>query len=207
MRYRAACPAWRSAIRPGTSFSAILTTAALPPRLSSAPRKAWPSIRTASGSTKFLATSSTGTSFPETAINRMTLMPSNPVYGLNALGGALSIEMKNGFTYQGADAELRGGSFGRRAAMVQAGGQAGNLSGYLTADAINDNGWRDYSPSRLRRIYADLALAATKPNSTSRSPARRITSAPPPQPRSSCSTGIGQARIRFLKRRRINWPF
>jgi iron complex outermembrane receptor protein len=93
---------------------------------------------------------------PETAINRMTLMPSNPVYGLNTLGGALSIEMKNGFTYQGADAELRGGSFGRRAAMVQAGGQAGNLSGYLTADAINDTGWRDYSPSRLRRIYADF---------------------------------------------------
>ena len=55
-------------------------------------------------------------------------MPSNPVYGLNALGGALSIEMKNGFTYQGADAELRGGSFGRRAATVQAGGQAGNLA-------------------------------------------------------------------------------
>jgi iron complex outermembrane recepter protein len=80
---------------------------------------------------------------PETAINRMTLMPSNPVYGLNALGGALSIDMKNGFTYQGTDAELRGGSFGRRAASVQTGGQAGNLSAYLTADAINDNGWRE----------------------------------------------------------------
>src|SRR5947209_8380530 len=93
---------------------------------------------------------------PETAINRLTLMPSNPVYGLNALGGALAIEMKNGFTYRGADTELRGGSFGRRAASVQAGGQEGNLSGYLTADAINDNGWRDYSPSQLRRIYADF---------------------------------------------------
>ncbi len=93
---------------------------------------------------------------PETAINRMTMMPSNPVYGLNALGGALSIDMKNGFTYQGTDSELRGGSFGRRAASVQTGGQAGNLSAYLTADAINDNGWRDYSPSQLRRIYGDL---------------------------------------------------
>jgi iron complex outermembrane recepter protein len=93
---------------------------------------------------------------PETAINRLTLMPSNPVYGLNALGGALSIDMKNGFTYQGTETELRGGSFGRRAASVQTGGQAGNLSGYLTGDAINDNGWRDYSPSQLRRIYADL---------------------------------------------------
>jgi len=95
---------------------------------------------------------------PETAINRMTLMPSNPVYGFNALGGALSIDMKNGFTYQGTDSELRGGSFGRRAASVQTGGQAGNLSAYLTADAINDNGWRDYSPSRLRRIYGDLGV-------------------------------------------------
>ena len=93
---------------------------------------------------------------PETAINRMTMMPSNPVYGLNALGGALAIDMKNGFTYRGTDAELRGGSFGRRGVTVQTGGQAGNLSAYLTADAINDNGWRDYSPSQLRRIYADL---------------------------------------------------
>jgi iron complex outermembrane recepter protein len=93
---------------------------------------------------------------PENAIRGMTLMPSNPVYGLNALGGAMSIEMKNGFTYQGAESELRGGSFGRRAASVQAGGQTGNLSGYFAADAINDNGWRNFSPSQLRRFYADV---------------------------------------------------
>ena len=46
---------------------------------------------------------------PDKAINRMTLVPSNPVYGLNALGGALSLEMKNGFTYQGVEGELNGG--------------------------------------------------------------------------------------------------
>ena len=34
---------------------------------------------------------------PEKAIRGMTLMPSNPVFGLNAIGGAISIEMKNGF--------------------------------------------------------------------------------------------------------------
>src|SRR5436190_10929425 len=67
---------------------------------------------------------------PETAIQRMTLVPNNPLYGLNALGGALSVEMKNGFTYQGAQAELRGGSFGRRSATVQGGGQNGNWAGY-----------------------------------------------------------------------------
>ena len=33
---------------------------------------------------------------------------------------------------------------------------------YLTADAINDNGWRDYSPSQLRRIYADFGARGDK---------------------------------------------
>jgi iron complex outermembrane receptor protein len=93
---------------------------------------------------------------PQNAIARMTLVPSNPVYGLNAIGGALSFEMKNGFTYHGAQAELSGGSFGRVGASVQAGGQNGNLSGYITADAIDDGGWRQFSPSQLRRLYADL---------------------------------------------------
>jgi iron complex outermembrane recepter protein len=93
---------------------------------------------------------------PEMAIRRMTLVPNNPIYGLNALGGALSIEMKNGFTYQGIEGELRGGSFGRRGAAAQAGFQDGNVAGYVTADAVNDDGWRDHSPSRLRRIYADV---------------------------------------------------
>ena len=38
----------------------------------------------------------------------------------------------------------------------QAGGRNGNLSGYVTADAIDDGGWRQDSPSRLRRVYADV---------------------------------------------------
>ena len=94
---------------------------------------------------------------PQMAINRLTLAPNNPVYGLNALGGAVSIEMKNGFNYQGAQAEVTGGSYGRIGASAQAGGQKGNVSGYITADAVNDDGWRDFSSSsRLRRIYFDL---------------------------------------------------
>jgi iron complex outermembrane recepter protein len=93
---------------------------------------------------------------PDQAINRLTLVPSNPVYGLNALGGAISLEMKNGFTYQGVGGELRGGSYGRVGTSVQAGGQSGNSSGYITADAIDDAGWRQDSPSRLRRVYGDF---------------------------------------------------
>ena len=93
---------------------------------------------------------------PQSAINQLTLVPSNPVYGLNATGGALAFEMKNGYTYHAVEGEISGGSYGRAVASVQAGGQNGNLSGYITADAINDAGWRNDSPSSLRRVYADL---------------------------------------------------
>jgi iron complex outermembrane recepter protein len=93
---------------------------------------------------------------PQDAINQLTLVPSNPVYGLNAIGGALALEMKNGFTYHGAQTTVTGGSYGRVGTSVEAGGQQGNLSGYITADALDDAGWREVSPSRLRRLYADL---------------------------------------------------
>jgi iron complex outermembrane recepter protein len=93
---------------------------------------------------------------PQWAIDQMTLVPSNPVYGLNAIGGALSFEMKNGFTYQGAQGEVSGGSYGRVGTLVQAGGQNGSLSGYIAADAVDDAGWRQDSPSQLRRLYADF---------------------------------------------------
>ena len=93
---------------------------------------------------------------PQNAINSLTLYPSNPVFGLNATGGALSFDMKNGFTYHGVESELSGGSYGRTGASVQAGGEVGNLSGYITADATDDAGWRDNSASSLRRVHADL---------------------------------------------------
>src|SRR5262249_30712940 len=93
---------------------------------------------------------------PESAINRLELVPNNPVYGLNALGGAISIRMKDGFTYHGAEAEVRGGSYGRIGFSAQAGGQDGGFATLIAADAINDHGWRDESQSRLRRIFADI---------------------------------------------------
>src|SRR5205085_515126 len=93
---------------------------------------------------------------PEVAIDRLNLVTGNPVFGLNALGGALAIEMKNGFKFQGFEAEAQGGSFGRRAGSLQYGVQTGNLASYIAVDGLNESGWRDLSPSELRRVYADL---------------------------------------------------
>ncbi len=39
--------------------------------------------------------------FPDIAIQQVELVSSSPFYGLNALGGAISVTMKNGFSYQG----------------------------------------------------------------------------------------------------------
>jgi iron complex outermembrane recepter protein len=93
---------------------------------------------------------------PENAISQMTMVPSNPVYGLNAIGGAMTFDMKNGFTYQGLSGEVSAGSYGRATTSVQAGGQKDNLSAYITADATDDAGWRNDSPSTLHRVYADF---------------------------------------------------
>ena len=40
---------------------------------------------------------------PTIAIDRAVVFTNNPVFGLNAIGGAISLEMKNGFTWQGTE--------------------------------------------------------------------------------------------------------
>ena len=56
-------------------------------------------------------------------------MGSNPAFGLNALGGAISIGLKDGFSAPGGEADLSGGSFGRRQGSLQYGGEAEVLGG------------------------------------------------------------------------------
>jgi iron complex outermembrane receptor protein len=93
---------------------------------------------------------------PNFAVNRINVIPTNPVYGLNALGGALVVEMKNGFNFEGGEAELSGGSFGQRQFTVQYGKQVGNIGAYIGANAYNDEGFRKFSPSQVRQLYADI---------------------------------------------------
>ncbi|WP_245313053.1 TonB-dependent receptor, partial [Bradyrhizobium macuxiense] len=94
---------------------------------------------------------------PEKAIDRVSLFPSNPVFGLNAIGGALGIQMKNGFTYQGVEGEAFGGSYGRVQGSVQAGGQQDNVSAYAAFESAYDGGWRDFAnSSHVNRIYVDV---------------------------------------------------
>ncbi len=93
---------------------------------------------------------------PDIAIERTELVGSNPMFGLNALGGAVSVRLRDGFSYQGAELELSGGSFGRRQVSGQYGVRAGNVAAYVAATGIEEDGWRERSPSRLRQIYGTI---------------------------------------------------
>ncbi|RAK59242.1 TonB-dependent receptor [Phenylobacterium hankyongense] len=95
---------------------------------------------------------------PEAAIRALTLEGSNPVFGLNALGGSLSVRLRDGFSDPGGSATLSAGSFGARNAEVAYGRADGDLGLYVAASARDEDGWRDFSPSRVRQVYADLGL-------------------------------------------------
>ena len=97
---------------------------------------------------------------PENAIDKMAIVAGDPIFGLNALGGALNVTMKNGFTWQGFEADLRGGSFYRAQEEVQFGKQVGDWSVYLAGTQINDGGWRQDSASQLTNVYGDVGYRA-----------------------------------------------
>jgi outer membrane receptor protein involved in Fe transport len=93
---------------------------------------------------------------PAFAIRDISVMGSNPVFGLNALGGSVNLVMKDGFNFQGLESDARFGSFGRRHGTLQGGAQWGNVAAYVGGDTMRDTGYRDLSPSRAKRMYADL---------------------------------------------------
>ncbi len=95
---------------------------------------------------------------PSNAIGDVTVMSNNPVFGLNAIGGAISLGMKDGFTYQGGEVDARMGSFGRKQVAIQAGQRSGAMAAYIAAEGIHDNGYRDFASSNIRRLYADIGV-------------------------------------------------
>ena len=99
---------------------------------------------------------------PLSAVNDIQLLAgANPVFGLNTLGGALSLRMKNGFDYDRIGAEIYGGSFARRGATVEFGGNDGRWGYYGNVDYFEEDGSRDFSPSDAVRFFGVLSLRNT----------------------------------------------
>jgi iron complex outermembrane receptor protein len=93
---------------------------------------------------------------PTAAIRSVTVVTNNPAFGLNALGGAINVLMKNGFNYQGAEINTMGGSFGRIQSSAQWGKQIDNFSVYGALEGLRDGGFRNFSESKVRRFYGDV---------------------------------------------------
>ncbi|MGZ3322329.1 MAG: TonB-dependent receptor, partial [Xanthobacteraceae bacterium] len=93
---------------------------------------------------------------PTTAIKSVTVATNNPAFGLNALGGAVNVQMKDGFNYHGAEIDTMGGSFRRIQSSAQWGKQVDNYAVYGALEGLHDDGFRNFSASDVRRFYGDV---------------------------------------------------
>ncbi|QDC89437.1 TonB-dependent receptor [Candidatus Methylopumilus universalis] len=96
---------------------------------------------------------------PSFAIQGMQLIPgSNPLYGLNTLGGAIALQTKSGRTNQGAALEASGGSWGRKNVSAEYGGVSkdGSVDYYLGANYFDEDGWRKYSPTTVKQTFGKV---------------------------------------------------
>ena len=98
---------------------------------------------------------------PQSAIAGVTLTGgTNPLFGLNSLGGSLGIRMKNGFDFEGSQLGVRAGSFGRTTAFLETGGNSyygtEEFAYYLNIESFDEDGWRDQSASEALNAYASV---------------------------------------------------
>ena len=108
---------------------------------------------------------------PESAVSSIEVVPgANPIFGLNTLGGAVTIATKNGFDDAGTTARIYGGSFGRRAAEIASGRRRGRLAYFLSGTLFDESGWGHENPTRVRQGFGkvgyrdprnDVSLALT----------------------------------------------
>lgn len=128
---------------------------------------------------------------PKLAISEIVLMPgSNPLFGLNTLGGALSITTKDGRTNPGLSLQLSGGSFGRKNAEIEYGRFHSNgLHYYLASNLYFEDGWRESSPSNVRQFFGKIGWQRAKTSVT-----LSLAYA------NNSLTGNGLQELRFLRR-------
>jgi len=96
---------------------------------------------------------------PMNAISTVNLIPgSNPLFGLNTLGGALSLRTKSGFQFPNTSIELSGGSWGRKQLQFEHGGYTGNKDYFIAGNWFKEDGWREFSPSDVRQVFAKTGV-------------------------------------------------
>jgi iron complex outermembrane recepter protein len=87
---------------------------------------------------------------------------SNPLFGLNALGGALSFQTKNGFANKGQTLSLNGGSFKRLSGDYSGGWQHGKSAFFVNLNHFQEDGWRQFSPSKSTQLFTKYSFLSEK---------------------------------------------
>ena len=96
---------------------------------------------------------------PDFSIESMQMVAgSNPVYGLNTLGGAISMQTKSGRTFNKKAIDFSAGSWGRQTSLMEAGGisEDGSYDYYIGYQHFTEDGWRDYSPSHVNQLFTKV---------------------------------------------------
>lgn len=100
---------------------------------------------------------------PMNAIAGFDVFPgSNPIFGLNTLGGAFTMKTKDGFNNSGADAEILTGSFGRKQLQVEGGWNNGKVGLFAAGNFFLEDGWRKNSPSRVNQLFTKASFRGEK---------------------------------------------
>lgn len=101
---------------------------------------------------------------PRSAISSLNLMPgSNPVFGLNTLGGAITMQTKNGYSNPGTAVQAQYGSHNRQVLEFEHGGHSGSgLHWFVTGNKFKEDGWRDASPSNAGQLFGKLGWMDAK---------------------------------------------
>jgi len=96
---------------------------------------------------------------PLNALAGVEVLPgSNPLFGLNTLGGALVLTTKNGAVDRGANLTVQGGSFNHRAVQGEAGGTLADkrLDWFVSGNFDDQDGYRWYTHTRVSQIFGKL---------------------------------------------------
>jgi iron complex outermembrane receptor protein len=102
---------------------------------------------------------------PRGAIDTMELYPgSNPLYGLNSLGGAISLKTKTGFSAPKHQFEAYGGSWDRHSEELSSGWNNGTFGYFIDLHHFDEQGWRNFSPTEANQVFGTLSWRNDRAN-------------------------------------------
>ncbi|WP_297810675.1 TonB-dependent receptor [uncultured Methylophaga sp.] len=100
---------------------------------------------------------------PMNAIAAVDIFPgSNPIFGLNTLGGAFTVKTKDGFNNTEMDAEVLAGSFGRKQLQIENGWNNGTFALFGAGNFFMEDGWRENSPTEVNQAFVKASYRGDK---------------------------------------------